>query len=107
VELTVFEDSFGSTLECGTITVIREPATLLKTAINRPLSITFAKPNENPYAIVYSNKGGRVGQVVGGNTKDSSSVCYMLLMKRKSRWSHLRVGWRQYSRRSDMSESER
>jgi len=46
--------------------VIRNPVTFLKIAITRPLSITFATPNDNEYAIVYSNDGGRVGQVVGG-----------------------------------------
>lgn len=65
LQLTVEPDN-SSKLECTTIAVTREPATLLKTSINRPLSITFATPNTNEYAIVYSNDDGRVGQVVGG-----------------------------------------
>jgi len=68
LQLTVYDKSFSSKLECATIAVTREPATLLKIAINRPLSITFAKPNNNEYGIVYSNKGGRVGQIVGGSS---------------------------------------
>jgi len=74
LKLIVSPDSFGSKLECTTISVTREPVTLLKTAINRPLSITFAHPNTNEYAIVYSNEGGRVGQVVGGIIQQISSI---------------------------------